>query len=90
MHLTTQVLRLISDRPGSTADDILPDCEGYSRKQVMSSLHWLTSEEKLRCHEQGGLTAPGRGGSFPAKYYPKNEKPRPANSVWQLAERALI
>jgi hypothetical protein len=66
--LTTIVMDLIEDSPGATVDDILVGCDGYTRKQVLTAVHWLAGVGRVRCVRQAGR---GRqGGSFPGRYYP--------------------
>ena len=46
--LTHIVIGLIEEAPGSTVDDLLPDCEGHTRQQVLAAVHWLANTGRLR------------------------------------------
>ena len=90
--LTHIVIGLIEEAPGSTVDDLLPDCEGHTRQQVLAAVHWLANTGRLRCERQGGRGI-RLGGSNPGRYFPvakaiEETGRRPVIScVWDLGGR---
>jgi hypothetical protein len=87
-NLIAIVTDIIRELGSGTADDVLPECEGFTRDQVMQALQ--------NAKHNGYLASEGRqpkpkgrkaAGLMIYCIAPEPERAPPANSVWQFAER---
>lgn len=102
MSLIDAVTALVKRAGRASVDDILPDCHGHTRKQVLYALrnasmrdlvHWVAhSLATGKRGKQPGIYAPGPG---PMKVKPAprivrapSPLPKSANSVFQLGAMA--
>jgi len=86
MSLIQVVVALIEEAGRATADDILEDCEGYSRTQVLAAIQNAAQLGHIRKIGKAG-TGLGNGlGIY--EPVPKPAGPRPVASVWEWASRA--
>ena len=80
MSLTQTVVALIEEAGRATADDILPDCEGYTREQVLRAIG--------NAQQTGWIVKVGAVGNLGIfEPVPRPAAPRPVASVWEFAQR---
>lgn len=87
------VIDLVEERGEATVDDLMPQIDGYSRKQVLDALKNAAYRNRLVCIT-GRRGAGRKEGGLPGIYrIAEREKPAEPNlprinSVWQLGEMA--
>jgi len=85
MSLIQVVVALIEEAGSASADDILPDCEGYTRQQVLAAIQNAAQLGHIvKVGKAGTGLGNGLGIYEPA---PKPPGPRPVASVWEYAQR---
>lgn len=87
MSLIQIVSALVEERGTATADQILPDCDGFTRTQVINALQNAAHLGLIRCAKRLG---PSAGRSTRLGIYEPIERSygRPVSSVWELGARA--
>lgn len=91
MSLIQTVAALVEEAGTAHADQLLPDCPGYTRQQVISALQNAAQLGLIHCVARRcagrplgalpGIYAPGRSGETPKL------RRAPVASVWDYAQR---
>jgi len=85
MSLIQVVVALIEEAGSASADDLMPDCPGYSRAQVLSAIQ---NAAQLGHIVKVGKAGTGLGNGLGIyEPVPKPAGPRPVASVWEFAQR---
>lgn len=87
------VTALIEELGSGTVDDLMPEMEGYTRRQIIKALGNAAYEGHISCDGYAGSRkGPGGVGAKPATYRAirKQTSARPAASVWQFAEQCRL